>query len=130
MDIRQQIVELCKERIAAAKDKENLRIFLYDIIGALNRGEKNPLKIPNQGVAENVLETIRKYGTEDQSNKALNILGKWQNILPHLQKWFLEKGRTGLCTFPEAGYVRQLPGRWATLLVPAKPLCSQGQTYC
>ena len=35
MDTRLQIVELCKERIAAAKDKENLRIFLYDIIGAL-----------------------------------------------------------------------------------------------
>lgn len=76
MDIRQQIVELCKERIAAAKDKENLRIFLYDIIGALNMGEKNPLKITNQGVAENVLEAIRKYGTEDQSNKALAIMGK------------------------------------------------------
>lgn len=76
MDIRQQIVELCKERIAAAEDKENLRIFLYDIIGALNMGEKNPLKITNQGVAENVLETIRKYGTEDQSNKALAIMGK------------------------------------------------------
>ena len=80
MDTRLQIVELCKERIAAAKDKENLRVFLYDIIGALNMGEKNPLKITNQGVAENVLEAIRKYGTEDQSNKALNILGKWQNI--------------------------------------------------
>lgn len=76
MDTRLQIVELCKERIAAAKDKENLRIFLYDIIGALNMGEKNPLKITNQGVAESVLETIRKYGTEDQSNKALAIMGK------------------------------------------------------
>lgn len=80
MDIRQQIVDLCKERISAAKDKEELRLFLYDIIGALNMGEKNPLKIKSQAVAENVLETIRKYGTEDQSNKALNILGKWQNI--------------------------------------------------
>ncbi len=80
MDIRQQIVELCKERIAAAKDKENLRIFLYDIIAALNMGEKNPLKITNQAVADAVLYTIQKYGTEDQSNKALNILGKWQNI--------------------------------------------------
>ena len=80
MDIRQQIVELCKERIAATKDKENLRIFLYDIIGALNMGEKNPLKITNQAVADAVLYTIQKYGTEDQSNKALNILGKWQNI--------------------------------------------------
>ena len=80
MDTRLQIVELCKERIANAKDKENLRIFLYDIIAALNMGEKNPLKITNQGAAENVLETIRKYGTEDQSNKALNILGKWQII--------------------------------------------------
>ena len=45
MDTRLQIVELCKERIATAKDKENPRIFLYDIIGALNMGEKNPLKI-------------------------------------------------------------------------------------
>ena len=80
MDIRQQIVELCKERIAATKDKENLRIFLYDIIGALNMGEKNPLKITNQAVADAVLYTIQKYGTEDLSNKALNILGKWQNI--------------------------------------------------
>ena len=80
MDIRQQIVELCKERIAAAKDKENLRIFLYDIIGSLNMGEKNPLKITNQAVAENVLYAIRKYGTEEQSDKAKNILGKWQNI--------------------------------------------------
>lgn len=80
MDIRQQIVELCKERIAAAKDKENLRIFLYDIIAALNGGEKNPLKITNQAVADAVFYTIQKYGTEDQSNKALNILGKWQNI--------------------------------------------------
>lgn len=76
MDIRKQIVELCKERIAAAKDKENLRIFLYDIIGALNMGEKNPLKITNQGVAENVLYAIQKYGTEEQSNKALAIMGK------------------------------------------------------
>ena len=42
MDTRLQIVELCKERIASAKDKENLRIFLYDIIAALNMGEKNP----------------------------------------------------------------------------------------
>ena len=80
MDTRLQIVELCKERIAAAKDKENLRIFLYDIIGALNMGEKNPLKIKSQAVAENVLETICKYGTEEQSDKAKNILGKWQNI--------------------------------------------------
>ena len=80
MDTRLQIVELCKERIAAAKDKENLRIFLYDIIGALNMGEKNPLKIKSQAVADAVLYTIQKYGTEEQSNKALNILGKWQNI--------------------------------------------------
>ena len=80
MDTRLQIVELCKERIAAAKDKENLRIFLYDIIGSLNMGEKNPLKITNQAVAENVLYAIRKYGTEEQSDKAKNILGKWQNI--------------------------------------------------
>lgn len=80
MDTRLQIVELCKERIAAAKDKENLRIFLYDIIGALNMGEKNPLKITNQAVAENVLYAIQKYGTEEQSDKAKNILGKWQNI--------------------------------------------------
>lgn len=76
MDIRLQIVELCKERIAAAEDKENLRIFLYDIIGALNMGEKNPLKITNQCVAENVLYAIREYGTEDQSNKALAIMDK------------------------------------------------------
>ena len=55
MDTRLQIVELCKERIAVAKDKKNLRIFLYDIIGALNMGEKNPLKITNQSVAQNVL---------------------------------------------------------------------------
>ena len=80
MDTRLQIVELCKERIAAAKDKENLRIFLYDIIGALNMGEKNPLKITNQAVAENVLYAIQKYGTEERSDKAKNILGKWQNI--------------------------------------------------
>lgn len=80
MDIRLQIVELCKERIAAAKDKENLRIFLYDIIGALNMGEKNPLKIANQGIAENVLYAIREYGTEDQSNKALAIMDKIINI--------------------------------------------------
>ena len=76
MDIRLQIVELCKERIAVTKDKENLRIFLYDIIGALNMGEKNPLKITDQGVAETVLETIRKYGTEEQSNKALKNLAR------------------------------------------------------
>jgi len=80
MDIRLQIVELCKERIAAAKDKENLRIFLYDIIGALNMGEKNPLKITNQGIAENVLCAIREYGTENQSNKALAIMDKIINI--------------------------------------------------
>lgn len=80
MDIRLQIVELCKERIAAAKDKENLRTFLYDIIGALNMGEKNPLKITNQGIAENVLYAIREYGTEDQSNKALAIMDKIINI--------------------------------------------------
>lgn len=80
MDIRLQIVELCKERIATAKDKENLRIFLYDIIGALNMGEKNPLKITNQGIAENVLYTIREYGTEEQSNKALAIMDKIINI--------------------------------------------------
>lgn len=80
MDIRLQIVELCKERIAAAEDKENLRIFLYDIIGALNMGEKNPLKITNQGIAENVLYAIREYGTEDQSNKALAIMDKIINI--------------------------------------------------
>ena len=80
MDTRLQIVELCKERIASAKDKENLRIFLYDIIAALNMGEKNPLKITNQAVADAVLYTIQKYGTEEQSDKAKNILGKWQNI--------------------------------------------------
>lgn len=80
MDIRLQIVELCKERIATAKDKENLRTFLYDIIGALNMGEKNPLKITNQGIAENVLYAIREYGTEDQSNKALAIMDKIINI--------------------------------------------------
>ncbi len=80
MDTRLQIVELCKERIAAAKDKENLRIFLYDIIGALNMGEKNPLKIKSQAVAENVLETICKYGTEEQAQKAAAIAGKWQSL--------------------------------------------------
>lgn len=80
MDTRLQIVELCKERIAVAKDKKNLRIFLYDIIGALNMGEKNPLKITNQSVAENVLYAIREYGTEEQSNKALAIVDKIINI--------------------------------------------------
>ena len=80
MDIRQQIVDLCKERISAAKDKEELRLFLYDIIGALNMGEKNPLKIKSQAVAENVLETIRKYGTEKQAQKAVTIVGKWQSL--------------------------------------------------
>lgn len=80
MDTRLQIVELCKERIATAKDKESLRIFLYDIIGALNMGEKNPLKITNQGMAENVLYAIREYGTEEQSNKALAIMDKIINI--------------------------------------------------
>lgn len=79
-DIRRQIVELCKQRIAAAKDKENLRIFLYDIIAALNMGEKNPLKITNQVVADAVFSAIQKYGTEEQSQKALNILDKWKDI--------------------------------------------------
>lgn len=75
-DTRLQIVELCKERIAGATDKENLRLFLYDIIAALNNGERNPLKIKSQAVADTVLETVRKYGTEEQSNKALAIMGK------------------------------------------------------
>ena len=74
MDTRLQIVELCKERIAAAKDKENLRIFLYDIIAALNMGEKNPLKITNQAVADTVLYTIQKYGTECRVNCKLYIV--------------------------------------------------------
>lgn len=76
MDTRLKIVELCKERIAGATDKENLRLFLYDIIAALNNGERNPLKIKSQAVADTVLETVRKYGTEEQSNKALAIMGK------------------------------------------------------
>ena len=80
IDPRLQIVELCKERIVAAKDKENLRIFLYDIIASMNGGEKNPLKITNWYVAENILDAIQKYGTEEQSDKAKNILDKWQNI--------------------------------------------------
>lgn len=80
MDTRLQIVELCKERISAAKDKEELRLYLYDIIGALNMGEKNPLKIKSQVVAESVLETIRKYGTEEQAQKATAIAGKWQSL--------------------------------------------------
>ena len=76
MDTRLRIVELCKERIAGATDKENLRLFLYDIIVALNNGERNPLKIKSQAVADAVLEALQKYGTEEQSNKALDIMGK------------------------------------------------------
>lgn len=75
-DTRLLIVELCKERIAEAADKENLRLFLYDIIAALNNGERNPLKIKSQAVADAVLEALQKYGTEEQSNKALAIMGK------------------------------------------------------
>lgn len=80
MDIRQQIVELCKERIAAAKDKKELRLYLYDIIAALNGGERNPLKITNKAVAENILYTIRQYGTEEQARKATEINNVWQNL--------------------------------------------------
>ena len=46
----------------------------------MNGGEKNPLKITNWYVAENILDAIQKYGTEEQSDKAKNILDKWQNI--------------------------------------------------
>ena len=81
MDTRLQIVELCKERIAEAADKENLRLFLYDIIASLNGGESNPLKIKNEIAAENTLRAIQKYGTEEQSNKALAIIGKTIQIL-------------------------------------------------
>lgn len=80
MDTRLQIVELCKERIAAAKDKEELRLYLYDIIAALNGGEKNPLKITNKAVAENVLHTIQQYGTSEQARKAAEISSVWQSL--------------------------------------------------
>ena len=80
MDARLQIVELCKERIAGAADKENLRLFLYDIIAALNMGEKNPLKISSKATAENVYNAILKYGTEEQANKQIAIADKWQSI--------------------------------------------------
>lgn len=65
IDLRQSIVDLCKERISAAKDKENLRLYLYDIIGALNEGEKNPLKITSLQVAKRIMEAIKEYGTEE-----------------------------------------------------------------
>ena len=80
MDVRLQIVELCKERIAAAKEKEELRLYLYDIIAALNDGEKNPLKITNKSVAENILYTIRQYGTEEQARKSAEINKVWQSL--------------------------------------------------
>ena len=80
MDVRLQIVELCKERIAAAKDKDELRLYLYDIIAALNGGERNPLKISNKAVAENILYVIRQYGTEEQARKAAEINNVWQSL--------------------------------------------------
>lgn len=80
MDIRLQIVELCKERISAAENKDELRDYLYDIIAALNGGEKNPLKITNKSVAENILYTIRRYGTEEQARKAAEINNVWQSL--------------------------------------------------
>lgn len=80
MDTRLQIVELCKDRIAAAENKDELRYYLYDIIAALNGGEKNPLKIANKSVAENVLYAIRQYGTEEQARKAAEISGVWQSL--------------------------------------------------
>ena len=55
---------------------KHLRLFLYDIIAALNNGERNPLKIKSQAVADAALEALQKYGTEEQSNKALAIMGK------------------------------------------------------
>lgn len=67
--VQAQIVALCKERITVSKDKENLRSYLYDIIGALNRGEKNPLKIRDIRTANRVYEAIEEYGTDEHINE-------------------------------------------------------------
>ena len=63
--VQAQIVALCKERITASKDRENLRSYLYDIIGALNGGEKNPLKIRDIRTANRVYKALEEYGTDE-----------------------------------------------------------------
>lgn len=67
--VQQEIINLCKERISAAKNKENLRAYLYDIIGALNMGEKNPLKIKDVKTAKRVKEAIEQYGDESHASE-------------------------------------------------------------
>lgn len=67
--VQQEIIALCKERISAAKNKESLRAYLYDIIGALNMGEKNPLKIRDIKTAKRVKEAIEQYGDESHASE-------------------------------------------------------------
>ena len=75
IDLREQIVKLCKERLSASKDKDNLRVYLYDIIGALNYGEKNPLKIIELAVAKRVYEAIEKYGDDEHAAEGAAGIG-------------------------------------------------------
>ena len=75
IDLREQIVKLCKKRLAASKDKENLRSYLYDILGALNGGEKNPLKITELAVAKRTLEAIEQYGTDEKASEGTTGFG-------------------------------------------------------
>ena len=69
IDLREQIVKLCKERLSTSKNKDNLRAYLYDIIGALNGGEKNPLKIMELAAAKRTLEAIEQYGTDEKASE-------------------------------------------------------------
>ena len=69
IDLREQIVNLCKERLSTSKNKDNLRVYLYDIIGALNGGEKNPLKIMELAAAKRTLEAIEQYGTDEKASE-------------------------------------------------------------
>ena len=82
--VQAQIVALCKERINASKDKENLRSYLYDIIGSLNYGEKNPLKIRDIKTANRVYEALSQYGTDEHISEGTAgfeiILSEKENV--------------------------------------------------
>lgn len=67
--LQQEIVDICKKRLSTAKNKENLGAYLYDIIAALNLGEKNPLKIKDINTAKRVKEAIEYYGDESHASK-------------------------------------------------------------
>lgn len=60
-----QVITFCREAIDTASNKEELRAYLYDIISALNYGEKNPFRLRDEQTAIRVLNTLKEYGDEE-----------------------------------------------------------------